>query len=227
METLDLKKVSIVLRCQKKGNLLEVKNYIIEEADKLFCKFGFKSVTMDDIAKHLGMSKKTIYQHFSDKSELVNLLISEKIALQGCAMEDCCIAADNAVHEIFIAIGTIHELLSNMNPKLFYDLQKYHTKAWLMFKEFREQHLATKIAQNLDRGTAEGLFRPGLNKHIITQMRLEQVDIIFNRNENFTANSYSISQVMAEVTEHYLYGICNTKGLELINYYKSQPKKQA
>ena len=59
--------------------LLEVKEYLIDEADKLFCQYGFKSVTMDDIAKHLGMSKKTIYQHFKDKNELVNILIKEKI----------------------------------------------------------------------------------------------------------------------------------------------------
>ena len=60
---------------------MEVKEYIVEEADKLFCQYGFKSVTMDDIAKHLGISKKTIYQHFSDKNELVNLLIEMKWTL--------------------------------------------------------------------------------------------------------------------------------------------------
>ncbi|RZL39733.1 MAG: TetR/AcrR family transcriptional regulator, partial [Pedobacter sp.] len=58
---------------------MEVKDYIITEADKLFCQYGFKSVTMDDIAKHLGVSKKTIYQNFKDKNELINILIRDRI----------------------------------------------------------------------------------------------------------------------------------------------------
>lgn len=220
-----LKKVSIVLRHQLKCGL-GVKEYIVQEADKLFCKYGFKSVTMDDIAKHLGISKKTIYQNFSDKNELVNLLIKEKVSAQGCAIENCAKIAKDAVHEIFMAIDNIHELLANMNPKLFYDLQKYHTEAWVLFREFREKHMAKVIYRNLERGIAEGYFREDLNKNIITQMRLEQTDILFNQHQNYTTNTYTIAQVMAEITKHYLHGICNEKGLELINFYKAQNQKQ-
>jgi len=100
---------------------------------------------MDDIAKHLGMSKKTIYQHFSDKDELVNIVIEEKLGNQDCALDACASNAVNAVQEIFFAIVNIHELLTNMNPKLFYDLQKYHPKAWLSFKDFKEKNLGTAI----------------------------------------------------------------------------------
>ena len=64
-------------------------DFILTEAEKLFMKFGMRSVTMDDIAKHLGMSKKTIYQHFSDKDELVNILINEKLNSQECTMDFC------------------------------------------------------------------------------------------------------------------------------------------
>jgi AcrR family transcriptional regulator len=206
---------------------LEIKEYIILEADKLFCQFGFKSVTMDDIAKHLGMSKKTIYQHFSDKNELVNILIREKLTNQDCTMDACTANAENAVHEIFFAITNIHELLTNMNPKLFYDLQKYHPKAWFFFKDFKEKNLGSVIYANLERGIKEGLYRPELKIDILTQMRLEQVDLLFSsQHDNYTKNNkYNIAQVMVEITEHFLYGICNQKGLELIKVYKqkSQP----
>lgn len=207
---------------------MEVKEYIVEEADKLFCQYGFKSVTMDDIAKHLGMSKKTIYQHFSDKDELVNILIDEKLTKQDCAMDNCASNAADAVQEIFFAIVNIHQLLSNMNPKLFYDLQKYHPKAWLNFKTFKEKVLGTAILTNLERGIREGLYRPEIKTDILTQMRLEQVDLLFSQqHSHYTMNSkYNIAQVMIEITEHFLYGICNQKGLALINEYKlksSQP----
>lgn len=203
---------------------MEVRAYIIAEADKLFCQYGFKSVTMDDIARHLGMSKKTIYQHFSDKDELVTILIDDKLNNQTCTMDDCASHAKDAVEEIFFAIVNIHGLLSNMNPKLFYDLQKYHPKAWLSFKNFKERNLGTKIKLNLNRGIEEGLYRPEINVDILTQMRIEQVDLLFSQQHiNYTMNNtYSIAQVMIEITEHFLYGICNGKGLEYIKHYREQ-----
>lgn len=201
---------------------MEVKEYIVEESDKLFCQFGFKSVTMDDIAKHLGMSKKTIYQHFSDKDELVNILMQEKLGMQGSVMNTCANQAKDAIEELFFAITNIHELLSSMNPKLFYDLQKYHPKAWLAFKNFKEQNLGKCIQANLVRGIEEGLYRSEINTDILGQMRLEQVDLLFSQPNYYTANKYSITQVMIEITEHFLYGVCNARGLEKINHYKQQ-----
>lgn len=201
---------------------MEVKDYIIEEADKLFCQYGFKSVTMDDIAKHLGMSKKTIYQHFSDKDELVNILIQDKLSTQHCEMKGHVTKAENAVHEIFLAIENLNELLNNMNPKLFYDLQKYHSKAWLTFREFKEKSLGDSILANLERGLAEGLYRKELNKDILTQMRMEQTDLLFNQHDHYTKNKYTIAQVIIEITHHFLYGICNEKGLAYIQHYKQQ-----
>lgn len=204
------------------SKIVEVKEYIVEEADKLFCQFGFKSVTMDDIAKHLGMSKKTIYQHFSDKDELVNILIQDKLNAQDCAMDFCAAKAENAVEELFFAITNIHELLSSMNPKLFYDLQKYHPKAWLSFKAFKEKNLGKCILANLERGINEGLYRSEIKTDILAQMRLEQVDLLFNQTNQYTMDKYTLVQVMVEITEHFLYGVCNPKGLEKINYYKQQ-----
>jgi len=204
---------------------LEVRAYIIEEADKLFCQYGFKSVTMDDIAKHLGMSKKTIYRHFSDKDELVNILITEKISAQDGMAKTCSINAENAVDEIFFAINSTNELLSNMNPKLFYDLQKYHPKAWLVFKEFKEKTLRETIYKNLQRGIAEGLYRADINIEILTQLRLDQVDLIFSQHDHYTMNKYNLAQIMVELTEHFLYGICSLTGLGQIYACKLKNKE--
>lgn len=181
---------------------------------------------MDDIAKHLGMSKKTIYQHFSDKDELVNILIKEKVGNQDCVVKASASDAENAVHEIFFAMENISLLLSTMNPKLFYDLQKYHPKAWLIFKGFKENTLTTAINNNLERGIKEGLYRSEMKVDIITQMRLEQIDLLFSQHDNYTRNKYNLAQVMLEITEHFLYGICNQKGVELIHFYKQKPTTQ-
>lgn len=199
---------------------MEVKEYIISEADELFCKYGFKSVTMDDIAKHLGMSKKTIYTHFHDKNEIVNIVIESKLNFQIGVIKESLEAAENAVHEMFFAVTNMKELLSNMNPVLFYDLQKYHPQAWLCFKNFREKNLLETIHNNLVRGIEEGYYRKDINLDILTQMRLQQIDLIFSNSSDYTNGKYGIAQVMAELTEHFLYGVCTLNGHKLINKYR-------
>ncbi|HEY1008971.1 MAG: TetR/AcrR family transcriptional regulator [Daejeonella sp.] len=199
---------------------MEVKDYIISESDNLFCQHGFKSVTMDDLAKHLGMSKKTIYTHFSDKNEIVNMVIENKLSYQKCVIREGSENAENAVHELFFAVTNMQELLSNMHPNLFYDLQKYHPQAWLSFKNFRQKCLYETIYNNLMRGIKEGYYRSDIKCDILTQMRLEQIDLIFSNSSAYTNGRYGIAQVMVELTEHFLYGVCSIKGHKLINKYK-------
>ena len=202
--------------------VLDLKKYIIEESDKLFCQYGFKSVTMDDIAKHLGMSKKTIYQNFADKNELVDILIADKLGNQSCKMNDCAKNAKNAIHEIFLTIADIKELMGALNPNLFYDLQKYHPKAWLKFRNFKEKNLLITIHNNLKRGIEEGLYRSEINVDILSQLRLDHSSIVFQEHDHYTMNKYNIAQVIIEITEHFLYGISNEKGLALIATYKKE-----
>jgi len=175
---------------------------------------------MDDLAKHLGMSKKTIYTHFNDKNEIVNMVIENKLKLQKCLIKDGADNAEDAVHEVFFAVTNMKELLSNMNPNLFYDLQKYHPQAWLYFKNFRQKNLYETIHNNLNRGIKEGYYRQDIKCDILTQMRLEQIDLIFSNSSEYTNGKYALFQVMAELTEHFLYGICSLRGHKLINKYK-------
>lgn len=174
---------------------------------------------MDDIAKHLGMSKKTIYMHYKDKDELVYLLIKNRMETQICIMDEGSAKASNALDEVFIAVTHMQSMLSNMNPALFYDMQKYHPNAWIVFKTFKESNLNKVIRQNLERGIEEGIYRKELNLDIITRMRIEQIDMAFTYSSS-AVNKYSVLQVMNELTEHYLYGLCTLKGHRLINKYK-------
>ena len=174
---------------------------------------------MDDIAKHLGMSKKTIYLHYKDKDELVYLLIKNRMETQVCIMDEGSARATNALDEVFIAVTQMESMLSNMNPMLFYDMQKYHPNAWLVFKTFRDSNLYKVIRNNLEWGIEEGFYRKELNLDIISRMRIEQIDMAFSHN-SFVVNKHSVLQVMTELTEHYLYGICTLKGHKQVNKYK-------
>lgn len=218
-----LKIVSIVLtKIFKKA--LDLKEHIITQADSLFCQFGIKSITMDDIAKHLGISKKTIYLHFSDKNGLVVELMRMKMEHQICDMDHSFTNSIDAVNEVFFAVTHMRQMLSKMNPVLFYDLQKYHSEAWNYFVVFREKKLFGVINNNLKRGISEGLYRKEINIDILTWMRIGQIDTIFSQT-TYPADQFSLTTLMTEVTEHFLYGICTIKGLKLINKYKHVTEK--
>ena len=201
-----------------------VKEHIIAEADKLFCQFGIKSITMDDIAKHLGMSKKTIYQYFKDKNALVVEMMRLKMECQVCDMDISFSESINAIQEVFSAVTQMQQILSNMNPMLLNDLQKYHPQAWEYFKMFREKKLFQVIYENLKRGVSEGYYRKEMNLEILTWMRIGQIDTVFNK-VTYPSNKHNLSQIMLEITDHFLYGLCTLKGHELINRYKNHTEK--
>ena len=181
---------------------------------------------MDDIAKNLGVSKKTIYQNFKDKNELINILIRDRIVNQDLQMNKCVVESENAVQEVFIGMQDMDFFLATMNPMLFYDLQKYHQEAWLNFIAFKEKEIGKTVAQNLQRGIAEGLYRQELNVEIVTRMRLNQIDTIFTQNNLYDTTKYSLANIMVEITRHFLFGICNNEGLKLIHKYDKELKEQ-
>lgn len=179
---------------------------------------------MDDIAKHLGISKKTIYLHYKDKNALVVELMRNKIETQVCVIDDCISNSLDAVHEVLFAVTQMQGLLSKMNPMLFYDLQKYHPEAWQYYVSFREKKLFGVIYNNLKRGMAEGNFRPEINPEILSWMRIGQIDTVFSQT-TYPLNQFNIIHIMTEITEHFLYGICTPQGYKLINTYKEQTEK--
>src|SRR5205809_5177908 len=105
---------------------MEAKDRILEKAHELFMRYGIRSVSMDDIAAQLGMSKKTVYQYYTDKEELVDAVLSNLLGTN----RNQCLAdrqhAENAVHEVFLAFEMIQGLFANMNPTVVFDLEKFH-----------------------------------------------------------------------------------------------------
>lgn len=200
---------------------MELQERILLKGDELFRRFGIRSITMDDIAKQLGVSKKTIYQHYPDKDELVIAMTKLNISRHFNEVEKCCGPASiNAIAEMFAVNNSVGEMIRSFNPIMFYDLQKYHPKAWLAFREFRNLYVLTKIVENMQRGIAEGYYRSDVNIEILSRMRIEQVDMTFNY-DIYPPTEFQFHKVMEELTFHFLYGLVNQKGYELINQYKN------
>ena len=113
---------------------------LIESSKDLFLRYGIKSVSMDDIASILGISKKTIYTHVENKSELVESAISAIISEEQTIVEGIVKSADNAIDEITEIASYVIKMLRKMQPSLLYDLRKYHNKAWKILEKDHFNH---------------------------------------------------------------------------------------
>ena len=180
---------------------------------------------MEDIAKHLGISKKTIYQFYSDKNELVEIFMAERLKENEY---ECRLIAKNAANviEIFFALMEhLGVMFSNMNPKLFYDLQKYHPTTWKLFKQFKEGFIELMVQDSLKRGMKEGFVRKDINTKIIARLRMEEVEMGFNP-ELFPPNKFKIIDVQLALLDHFLHGVCTLKGHKLINKHKQVTEEE-
>ncbi|MES2809884.1 MAG: TetR/AcrR family transcriptional regulator [Bacteroidota bacterium] len=193
---------------------------IIQGGEELFLQAGIKSVTMDDIAKHLGMSKKTIYQFFKDKNELVIALVKKKLQEdedQICALIE---KSDNVIEEMINMMKCSEEIFSRINPIVIHDMQKYHPDAWKHFQTFKEEVIVHTLEDLLTKGMQQGYIRKDIDVKIMARMRVNQVEMGFNTNI-FPIAEFSPWKVQYQLLEHFNFGICTLKGFKLLDEYKN------
>jgi AcrR family transcriptional regulator len=192
---------------------------IIQGGEDLFLKAGIKSVTMDDIARHLGISKKTIYHFFKDKNELVIALTKKKLQEdedQMCAIME---HSDNVIEELINMMKCSEEIFSRINPIVIHDMQKYHPDAWKQFQNFKADVLVRTLEELLIKGIKQGYIRPEIDVKIIARMRVAQVELGFDTTQ-FPLAEFSPWKVQVQFLEHFNYGICTLKGYKLLDEYK-------
>ena len=198
---------------------METKDRIIKGAEELFFKYGIKSVTMDDIAKHLAISKKTIYQFYVDKDAVVETLMKLKLKEDEDYFRQLAETSENVVEEVFGCMKRLSSMFSQLNPNLFYDLQKYHLSSWKLFKQFKEEFIERMVEKSIEKGIAQGLVRTDVNPKILARLRIEEVEMGFNP-QIFPPGKFTIVEVQLALIDHFLCGICTIKGHKLINKYK-------
>jgi AcrR family transcriptional regulator len=204
---------------------MEPKERILIKAEELFMQYGIRSVSMDDIANNLGMSKKTLYQYFADKDELVEAVVDGHIN----QVEEDCVACRNqatdAIHEIFLTMEHIMQEFNNMNPMLVYDLEKFHFKAYQRFREYKEKFLLQIIRNNIEWGIRDELYRPDLNVDVLSRYRIESIMIPFNVTV-FPPGKYNLAGTSGIMLENFTYGLATIKGHKLIQKYNEQRQKK-
>jgi TetR/AcrR family transcriptional regulator, cholesterol catabolism regulator len=193
---------------------MEIKERIIAKAREQFFRYGVKSVTMDDIARELGISKKTIYQHFEDKDAIVHQLMMAEMANDKCEWDELDASSDNVIEKIVKSMDIIRQAFAEINPSAFFDIKKYHPKTWELFQEHKQNFIMESIRKELLQGIEQGFFRTEIKVEILVRMRMEQIEMGFDP-QLFPPNKFSLIEVELTMLDHYIRGILTLKGLEV------------
>lgn len=184
----------------------------------MFWRYGVKSVTMDDIAKELGISKKTIYQQFNDKDAIVKDVVEREMQCEQTDMERLEAEASNPIDEVMRTSDYIRASFATVSPVLLNDLKKYHPKAWTIFQKHKHEHIIQGISGNLQRGIAAGLYRDDIDVDVLARMRVEQIEMAFDP-AIFPPQKFAIIEVHTQLIHHFLRGILTDQGFEVYNNY--------
>ena len=199
----------------------DTKERILKGALELFLKYGVRSVSMDDVARHLSVSKKTLYQYFADKDEIVTMVSEFHIKNDQAQYDGFRLTATNAIDELVKISSCIKKDLQKMNPSLLFDLHKFHPKAWAAWLNHKQQYIGQSIIRNLKQGIEEGFFRPEINTDILAIARLECIQLTFDGNV-FPPEKYTLAEVNLQLFDHFIYGLLTDKGRKVYEKYKQQ-----
>lgn len=197
----------------------------MKEADKiligaaqLFMRIGIKSVSMDDIAREVGVSKKTIYKNFKDKKDLVRRVIESDINNEMQACHECYDTRGNAIQKMIDLSKHISHRHRDINPTIVYDLQKYYPGEWELMEKFRNEFIQNSILQNIKEGIAEGLYRNEINPELTSQMYVTLIQglisLLGKRNTNHTFRALHL-----EMVSYHLHAVCTVEGREYLSQH--------
>jgi TetR/AcrR family transcriptional regulator, cholesterol catabolism regulator len=198
---------------------IQTKEKILKGAEELFTKYGVRSISMDDIARHLSVSKKTLYQHFADKEDIVTMACKNHLERHTKEFDAIKDNAKNAIDELAKLSVVLKQNMQDMNPSLLFDLQKYHPKAWGEWVNHKNKFIRASVERNLKQGIEEGYFRAEINAKVIAAVRLELVQMAFDE-EIFPREQFRLTEVQMQIFDHFVYGLVTDKGRKLYQKYK-------
>lgn len=179
-------------------------------------KYGIKSITMDDVAKELGISKKTLYQYVTDKDDLVGKFIDNEIVTRQKKISKCFGSGFNAIEELFEISLFMNKMIHDQNPATEYDLKKYYPQHFQKTLKARREGVYSYILGNLEKGVEEGLYRKEMNKEVIAKLYLWRTENV-NFEELFTIEEFTSIKLFIELLTYHIRGIATDKGIKVLD----------
>ena len=193
---------------------MDISQKILEIADSLFHKYGIRSISMDEIARELSISKKTIYQYFKDKDDIVYQVTVRNIKLDKEEFEEVFQSSKDAIDELLKISQCIRVKLKEINPSLLFDINKYHPRSWELWIEYKNHFMKNHIFRSIERGMKEGFFRNDLNAEVLAKLRIEQVEMSFDERV-FPRTEFNFLEVQMALFDHFVHGLLTVKGQEI------------
>jgi AcrR family transcriptional regulator len=200
----------------------QTRDKILMGALELFLKYGIRSVSMDDIARHLSISKKTIYQYFVDKDDIVTQGTINHFEKAQTGFDGLTNASKNALDELMRIQIYMRKNMQDINPSLLFDLKKYHAKAWNAWMDHKNKHIREQVVRNLKQGMEEGLYRTNLNPEILAVLRIESIQWLYD-GQIVPNEKYKMVDIQMQMLDHFMYGLLTEKGRKLYEKYKQEP----
>lgn len=191
----------------------------LEKVFRLFSQYGIKSITMDDISSALGVSKKTLYIHYSNKEELVAACAREDLLSSNKEVQDIVLSSTDAVEEMWRIALHVVKYLSNISPSMIFDLKKYFGSVWNEYHQEKNLFIYEIILQNITKGKRSGLYRSAVDEDLIAKIFISRSDFCVDDNL-FPSDKYEKKQLFEHYIEYHIRGISTPKGTELLELYK-------
>lgn len=185
--------------------------HILEQVRRLYHRYGIKSVTMDDVAEHLCISKKTLYEYFTDKEDLVRNIVMLDHSNRNKFFREIKNRDLNAIEELFEVYRMINTMFRDYNASMEYDIHKYYPDLYLKVKEISRKKMYDTMFNNMNKGKKEGLYRKDLNSKIIARLHVFRIENMFD-NDIFTMEELTSVKVFNEVFVYHMQGIMSTNG---------------
>jgi AcrR family transcriptional regulator len=195
---------------------LDIKDRIIEGAASLFKTYGIKSVTMDSLANQFGMSKRTIYEVFADKDELLTAVLSRMNQQQKEMIHKVLAESENSLIAIFRMLEVNRDNFQSMSPAFIADLKKYHHEVLMKKMDKSEMPDYRNHQEIIEKGVTEGLFRTDINPDLVNRC-LYNLGMAIMNNDVYPYDQFSRRDVIKNTFIIYLRGISTHKGLLLID----------
>lgn len=198
------------------------KDRILNSALALYSKFGIKSITMDDLCRELGMSKKTLYQHVEDKNDLITQVLEHEKVIHQQIWDKMTRSDLNAIDELIHVNRQVHLNQGIHSPTFYFDLKKYYPQIYSEWMSNKRERMYEMIHRNLQKGLDEGLYREDLNPATISKLHMSRTETLHS-SEILEEEEIAHPDFIDEVFKYHIHGICNDKGLA---YFKQKQQEK-
>jgi AcrR family transcriptional regulator len=195
----------------------ELHERLLRTAESMFMRYGTKSVSMDDISREMGVSKKTLYKYCESKKDLVHQVIQHHHDQEQNLLKELRNTSSNAIEEMVRLNEYVSHMLKSFRPTIIYDLKKYHKSSWELMESLHNRFVYDSLFINLEKGKSEGLYREDVDSDLISRLYTAMTLFIVENHQQISKER-RLEAIFQTFTDYHLHAIMTETGKD--QYYK-------